>query len=96
MKMYRCPECNKLYPSMYCDLCQKSIPASAATYGGDGTADGTDPIANETLEKIRQLESQNLDLLRCIESNTRVVKIIMIVSAVCSLVSAASVIMTMF
>ncbi len=85
MRMYRCPECNKLYPSMYCDLCQKSIPHSCATDAPG--ASGSD-AATGTLEDIKRYEERSNYLLSEIERHARVMKIIMIVSAVCSALSA--------
>lgn len=93
MKTYKCPNCGRTYSSMYCDACGKTIAAKYAVYGEDtsgtqgGALSGAD-ATNELLAKIKRTEEDNNYLLSRIEKHTKIMSIIMVISAIIGVIGA--------
>lgn len=76
---YKCPVCGKSSDMMYCDTCGKAIPKSCEV---------DEPGIHEEQEKKASdaMQRENRELLRRIERNTRIVAIIALVYAICSVI----------
>ena len=85
MKMYKCPDCGKVSTSMYCDVCEKAIPANCAASMFDG---GASVAANESFDRLTRLEDSNNYLLSRIETHTHVMAVITVISTICAVGSA--------
>lgn len=85
MKMYKCPDCGKVYTSMYCDVCEKSIPSNCAASAFDSGSAGA---TNEAFDRLTRLEDSNNYLLSRIETHTHVMAVITVISTLCAVASA--------
>ena len=85
MKKYKCPTCGKISSSMYCDVCEKSIPNNCAidSYSSDSVEEWQAETTNDLLVHTKVSN----DILRRIEHNTSVMKVIMVISFICALIS---------
>ena len=81
MKMYKCPDCGKISTSMYCDVCEKAIPAHCDASVFDG---GASVAANESFDRLTRLEDSNNYLLSRIETYTHVMAVISVISVICT------------
>lgn len=85
MKKYRCPYCGDISMSTYCDSCEKSIPSSCIveTQAESATEEQEGKNMNELINHMKKSN----ELLRTIERNTSVMKVIMIINFICALIS---------
>lgn len=87
MKKYKCPNCGKISTSMYCDTCEKSIPSSCAIDNVDAMSAEAAATTGELLE-IKEYTKMNNSALDKIERHTKVMAVIMVISAVCTVANA--------
>lgn len=92
MKMYKCPDCGKVYTSMYCDVCEKAIPSNCEASAFDNAASGA---TNEAFSRLTRLEDNNNYLLSRIETHTHVMAVITVISTLCAVASAVLSIVSM-
>ncbi|MGN0701207.1 MAG: hypothetical protein ACI4J8_09430 [Oscillospiraceae bacterium] len=89
MRKYKCPECGKISTSLYCDTCQKSIPTHCAIDNMDNMTEESAALAQtDILSELKEYTKRNNYLLSEVERHTKVMSVIMIISAVMSLASA--------
>lgn len=69
---YKCPNCGKLMTTMYCDLCEKSIPRSCA-------------VEEEQSDIKAELKNQAY-ILYDISRKVNIMYVIMIISVILSLI----------
>ncbi len=91
MKKYKCPDCGRISTSMYCDTCQKSILSQYAidSYEPENAEAASIESVSE-LQAIKRVMEENNRILNRVERHAMTMKVIMIISLICSVISVIS------
>lgn len=82
--MYKCPYCGKVTTSMYCDVCEKSIPRSCTVDAHQ--MDGKE-LAEASNHSIDEIKATLKNLTYSVSEIRRKVQVIYVVTIICIILS---------